>query len=50
MDVAVLKILPEDFAQGSSDLVSDLPVADLGDSDRLEVGTFVSDPLCYLCY
>jgi hypothetical protein len=50
MDVAVLKILPEDFAQGSSDLVTDLPVADLGDSDRLEVGTFVSDPLCYLCY
>jgi S1-C subfamily serine protease len=42
MDVAVLKILPEDFAQGAGDLVSDLPVADLGDSDRLEVGTFVS--------
>lgn len=41
MDVAVLKILPE-FADSPSDMVSDLPVADLGDSDRLEVGTFVT--------
>lgn len=40
MDVAVLKMLP--FADGAIDLVSDLPVANLGDSDRIEVGTFVS--------
>eukprot|EP00956_Cyclotella_meneghiniana_P035076 scaffold111151_cov66-Cyclotella_meneghiniana.AAC.1 len=41
VDVAVLKILPEDVASGN-ELVSDLPVAEFGDSDKLEVGTFVT--------
>jgi hypothetical protein len=43
VDVAVLKIVPEeDEGVDGSDLVLDLPVAELGDSDRLEVGQFVS--------
>ena len=43
VDIAVLKILPEEFQEeGRSGLTMDLPVADFGDSDELEVGTFVS--------
>lgn len=43
VDVAVLKIVSEeDGGVDGSDLVLDLPVAELGDSDRLEVGQFVS--------
>ena len=39
VDVAVLKIVAE---ENGGDLALDLPVADFGDSDELEVGTFVS--------
>ena len=39
VDVAVLKIVSE---ENGGDLALDLPVADFGDSDGLEVGTFVS--------
>ena len=42
VDVAVLKILPEEFMASGTELVPDLPVAEFGDSDVLEVGTFVS--------
>ncbi|KAL3790088.1 hypothetical protein HJC23_013599 [Cyclotella cryptica] len=44
VDVAVLKIIPEEDEEGveGSDSMLDLPVAELGDSDRLEVGQFVT--------
>ena len=44
IDVAVLKIVPDDGEDVADHrrTVSDLPVARLGDSDRMEVGQFVT--------
>jgi S1-C subfamily serine protease len=40
VDIAVLKIVPD--SDQTSDIVNNLPVAQLGDSDQLEVGQFVT--------
>ena len=40
VDIAVLKIVPE--SDQSNDIISNLPVVQLGDSDQLEVGQFVT--------
>jgi len=40
VDIAVLKIVPD--SDQTSDIVSNLPVAQLGDSDQLQVGQFVT--------
>jgi S1-C subfamily serine protease len=46
VDVAVLKIVPEfggrTYAESHRRLMASLPVAELGDSDRMEVGNFVT--------
>lgn len=41
VDIAVLKILPERSADGSTLPLKDLPVAELGNSDKLTVGQIV---------
>lgn len=40
VDIAVLKIVPDN--DQTHDIISNLPVAQLGDSDQLEVGQFVT--------
>jgi len=44
VDVAVLKIIPEetDDSNNSNHIMADLPVAQLGNSDQIEVGQFVT--------
>ena len=44
VDIAVLKIIPDetDKSTGRKQMVADLPVAQLGNSDQMEVGQFVT--------